>query len=508
MSWLGFRLPVPCVILLTATLLCAVSTNTTFAQEVAARVDFNQQIVPLFKAKCYRCHDAMMQSGGLRLDRHEDVLMGGYSQKPLIGGTLDTNEIYLRVASKNAAYRMPKGDSPLDDHELALIKRWVEQGAIWPSPVKKVAEVEQTDWFDGQAWLDYLERWLQEVPGFIPWLITMLGLMLCLLFVERYKQAVIQNKPWTTAAAFRWLKPFRDFGLPHFLLAVTSMGWILSLLISKGQATKFKEVNSLLTQSLNQRSALAVDTKSVYGDPPIPQHPGHQPRLRGEYYRGNCERNPKLFNGGNYRTATLRINLIDANGQEVNYGDRVTISDLAIRFELDRALGTTPELYKDGTVLNGVFITPQLLNDTPKTLAPAPIRMSEVKPAWQWTATIPLASFSTATSATNSNGTGTQNLSGLLYIYQGTIDKTKGRGTLHYGLKYDLNFKDSVLQSNSEIWLGSLFWTPTLEHPTLGKVPLKQWFDHQPIPEVTGPNTTDPNLLGIPQQIDTTQSKQ
>jgi hypothetical protein len=47
--------------------------------------------------------------------------------------------------------------------------------------------------------------------------------------------------------------------------------------------------------------------------------------------------------------------------------------------------------------------------------------------------------------------------------------------------------------------MGSLFWTPAIEHPNQGKVPLKEWFDDEPIPEVTGENTKDPVLLGIPE---------
>jgi hypothetical protein len=30
---------------------------------------------------------------------------------------------------------------------------------------------------------------------------------------------------------------------------------------------------------------------------------------------------------------------------------------------------------------------------------------------------------------------------------------------------------------------------------------LKEWFDDQPIPEITGKNSTDPKLLGIPEHL-------
>ena len=39
--------------------------------------------------------------------------------------------------------------------------------------------------------------------------------------------------------------------------------------------------------------------------PFVPMRPGNS--LTPEYYRGNDERSPRLFNGGFYRTATFRL---------------------------------------------------------------------------------------------------------------------------------------------------------------------------------------------------------
>ena len=79
-----------------------------------------------------------------------------------------------------------------------------------------------------------------------------------------------------------------------------------------------------------------------------------------------------------------------------------------------------------------------------------------------------------------------------------TGDKNAIRNINRAVEKSGLSTKDLVLQPDSQVWLGSLFWTPTIEHPTQGKVPLQEWFDDKPIPEMTGENSTDPKLLGIP----------
>ena len=43
----------------------------------AEQVDYVKQIKPLLAAKCYACHGALKQEGGLRLETLELMLQGG-----------------------------------------------------------------------------------------------------------------------------------------------------------------------------------------------------------------------------------------------------------------------------------------------------------------------------------------------------------------------------------------------------------------------------------------------
>ena len=94
-------------------------------------VDFDTQIEPIFRRQCLKCHGDE-RSGGLRLDSRQSAAAGGDSGKPILGGTLDTNELYQRVSSDDRTYRMPKNSDPLDEGEIETIKRWVGQGTPWP----------------------------------------------------------------------------------------------------------------------------------------------------------------------------------------------------------------------------------------------------------------------------------------------------------------------------------------------------------------------------------------
>ncbi|MDF1744034.1 MAG: PSD1 and planctomycete cytochrome C domain-containing protein [Gimesia sp.] len=108
-----------------------------FAKDTAkdsTKVDFLKQIKPLFQAKCYSCHGSEMQEGGFRLDLKTRALEGGDSGPALKPGDSKKSELYHRVAGTGDGDKMPPDGegTPLSTTELALVKRWIDQGANWP----------------------------------------------------------------------------------------------------------------------------------------------------------------------------------------------------------------------------------------------------------------------------------------------------------------------------------------------------------------------------------------
>lgn len=459
----------------------------------SSRIDFAAHIQPILQSKCVECHGPTMISGGVRFDQRAGVASGGYSQQPLLGGTLETNEIYKRVASKDPSYRMPKGKPALSPEEVSLFRRWVETGTPWPADPLSARELAvRRQWVSREAWLDYGERWLNEVPGLILWLCVMLVLQFGLLFVERYKQAVQRGSRWTTLPRWRWLNPLRKIGVTQYLLIISLMALVLSWQIIWGMQEQRRQLEKSMEETFRTAPTGAPQNVfSIYGNPPVPFRPNHPPRLSGVYYRGNCERNSQLFNGGNYRTATLRVSLTGPEGQTFEHGDVVPANGLSIRFELERAKGTTETLFGD-SISRAVILTKQVLTETLTPTTDPIERVRTVQPGWKWEAIVPLK---------GPRDKDVTSMSGIIYVYHGAVDGDQARGTMHYGIKYDLQLKDLKLLPDSDVWLGSLFWTSSLENPISGKVPLKEWFDHEPIPEITGPNSTDPTLLGIPEHL-------
>lgn len=106
-------------------------------------VDYANEIRPLLAGYCYECHgeDRAKREANLRLDQKPFAFrdLGGYHA--IVPGDPDESEIYLRIASEFAETRMPPYDAGVEmtADEIALVRRWIEEGADWPEEADQVA---------------------------------------------------------------------------------------------------------------------------------------------------------------------------------------------------------------------------------------------------------------------------------------------------------------------------------------------------------------------------------
>ncbi len=125
-------------------LLAPFAALSLFAAAPAAEpsVDFARDIRPLLAGKCYDCHGREDTKGGLSLAARDSVLRGGKSGLPaLVPGSAEKSEILQRVISPHEDEVMPQKGDRLKPAEIALLKRWIEEGAVWPENIKHWAYV-------------------------------------------------------------------------------------------------------------------------------------------------------------------------------------------------------------------------------------------------------------------------------------------------------------------------------------------------------------------------------
>ncbi len=99
-----------------------------------AKVDFAREVRPILNAHCTACHGGVKEAGEVSFIYREQALGKGESGKPIIvPGDPDASEMMARILSEDPDEVMPKpAHGPrLPDGEIAILRRWIEEGAEW-----------------------------------------------------------------------------------------------------------------------------------------------------------------------------------------------------------------------------------------------------------------------------------------------------------------------------------------------------------------------------------------
>lgn len=96
------------------------------------KVDFSTQIKPILNKHCISCHGGVKQSGGFSVLFRQEALDTTESGKPaIIPGHPEQSEMIRRLTLKDAEERMPYKEQQLSAEEIAILEKWIAQGAEW-----------------------------------------------------------------------------------------------------------------------------------------------------------------------------------------------------------------------------------------------------------------------------------------------------------------------------------------------------------------------------------------
>src|SRR5262249_60429989 len=120
----------------------AVAKQPKDAPPVAAeKVDFAEQIKPLLERSCVACHGPDKQRSAFRLDSREALLKGGITGSTVVVPGKSPQSTLLDYVSGRVESMemppMPKRDQfgAFTKDEVALVRAWIGQGAMWPADV-------------------------------------------------------------------------------------------------------------------------------------------------------------------------------------------------------------------------------------------------------------------------------------------------------------------------------------------------------------------------------------
>jgi cytochrome c553 len=98
-------------------------------------VEFNRDVRPILSDKCFACHgpDKNARKSELRLDLESGAFAELDDGHAIVPGQPAQSEVYQRISHESPRRRMPpaKFGKTLSSYEIAVVRRWIEQGAKW-----------------------------------------------------------------------------------------------------------------------------------------------------------------------------------------------------------------------------------------------------------------------------------------------------------------------------------------------------------------------------------------
>ncbi len=107
---------------------------STLKSAQSGQVSFTDHVKPILEAKCAICHNKSGLPGRLSLASREEALKTGTLGAFIIPGQPDESRFLTHLSGAHASVKaMPPVGETLTPEETTLLRRWISQGAAWPS---------------------------------------------------------------------------------------------------------------------------------------------------------------------------------------------------------------------------------------------------------------------------------------------------------------------------------------------------------------------------------------
>jgi mono/diheme cytochrome c family protein len=125
-------------------LLAVLLTGVALPADENPPVSFRKDVAPLLQRRCASCHGEDSAKGGYRLDTFARLREpGDGGDATVVAGNSRASSIFKLLTEKDPDDRMPQKADALPAEEIALIKRWLDSGAVYDggNPSRPLAEL-------------------------------------------------------------------------------------------------------------------------------------------------------------------------------------------------------------------------------------------------------------------------------------------------------------------------------------------------------------------------------
>lgn len=137
----------------------------TSAFGAEAPIDFRRDVWPILEKNCLDCHGSVEAESEFRVDLEKTLIGGGGSEIPSVvaGDPIDSYLIEV-LRETDDEYRMPQDADPLHESQIALLEKWIEQGAVLPEDMEAATKPSGSDFWSLQPVVRHAPPEIEGAP--------------------------------------------------------------------------------------------------------------------------------------------------------------------------------------------------------------------------------------------------------------------------------------------------------------------------------------------------------
>ena len=104
------------------------------AEAMKGPVQFHRHVEPLLRQNCLPCHDGKQMPAFVNLTSRSSTMARGPYGYRVVPGKPDESLIVRNLSLTHAPVKsMPPVGSRMTPEEVAILRKWIQEGAVWPA---------------------------------------------------------------------------------------------------------------------------------------------------------------------------------------------------------------------------------------------------------------------------------------------------------------------------------------------------------------------------------------
>jgi len=107
---------------------CLVAFSLNAAAAPSPKINYEEHIRPILKARCFKCHSDDEQKADLNLQNYTATMKGGSGGESMLPGKPNSSLLFQAITHADGVEKMPPKSDKMPEAEIELFKKWILAG--------------------------------------------------------------------------------------------------------------------------------------------------------------------------------------------------------------------------------------------------------------------------------------------------------------------------------------------------------------------------------------------